>query len=66
LLFALALLFARISGPETASKFLSSDHLSGVFEKRDEHPAGLLLQLDVRLPFFSSSPEATFTSNGPN
>jgi hypothetical protein len=48
-----------------SNRFAGED-LSGVFEKRDEHPAGLLLQLDVRLPFFSSSPEATFTSNGPN
>jgi hypothetical protein len=37
----------RISGPETASKFLSSDDLPGVFQKRDEEPAGLLLQLDA-------------------
>jgi hypothetical protein len=40
-------IYKRVSGPETASKFLSSDHLSGVFQKRDEQPAGLLLQLDA-------------------
>jgi hypothetical protein len=35
----------RIAGPEATSKFLPADDLSGVFEQRDEEPAGLLLQL---------------------
>jgi hypothetical protein len=33
----------RIARPEAASKFLSADDLSGVFEQRDEEPIGLLL-----------------------
>src|ERR1700722_16668864 len=36
-------IYKRISRPETASKFVSSDYFSGVFQKRDEQPAGLLL-----------------------
>jgi hypothetical protein len=33
-------IYKRISRPETASKFLSSDYFSGVFQKRDEEAAG--------------------------
>jgi hypothetical protein len=34
----------RISRPETVSKFLAADGLSGSFEERDEDPIRLLLQ----------------------
>jgi hypothetical protein len=37
----------RTSRPEAASKFLSSDYFSGVFQKRDKEPIGLLLQSDA-------------------
>ena len=37
-------IYKRIARPEAASKFLPADDFSGVFEKRDEEPIGLLLQ----------------------
>ncbi len=40
-------IYERISRPEAAAKFLSSDYFSGVFQKRDKEPMGLLLQPDA-------------------
>jgi hypothetical protein len=40
-------IYKRISRPEAASKFLSSDDFSRVFQKCDKEPIGLLLQPDA-------------------